>query len=74
MRSRSGSSLRISLALPPTHVFEGLRALVLDQVLRGDHMLQALGLNLVYVVGAYALFRGLLESARRNGALVQMGE
>lgn len=61
-------------ALPSTYVFEGLRALVLAHEFRGDHMLRALLLNLVYVSLAFAMFRLLLESARRNGALVQMGE
>ena len=63
-----------ALALPSTYVFEGLRGLVLHQTFRGDFMLRALLLNLVYVSAAYVLFRALLESARRNGALVQMGE
>ena len=64
----------LALALPSTYVFEGLRGLVLDQTFRGDFMLRALFLNLVYVSAAFVLFRALLESARRNGALVQMGE
>lgn len=64
----------MALALPSTYVFEGLRGLVLEQVFHGDYMLRALLLNLVYVSGALWLFRALLESARRNGALVQLGE
>lgn len=64
----------VALALPSTYVFEGLRGLVLTQTFHGDFMLRALLLNVVYVSGAFMLFRGLLESARRNGALVQMGE
>jgi len=63
-----------ALALPSTYVFEGLRGLVLEQTFHGDFMLRALLLNLVYVSAAFVLFRALLESARRNGALVQMGE
>lgn len=64
----------LALALPPTYVFEGLRGLVLQQTFHGDYMLRALLLNIVYVSGALILFRALLESARRNGALVQLGE
>ncbi len=64
----------LALALPSTYVFEGLRGLVLEQTFHGDFMLRALLLNLVYVSAAFVLFRALLESARRNGALVQMGE
>lgn len=64
----------IALALPPTHVFEGLRALVLDGRFDGLAMLAALALNMLYFVAGYALFRWFLEQARRTGALVQMGE
>lgn len=64
----------LALALPSTYVFEGLRGLVLEQTFQGDYMLRALLLNFVYVSGALVLFRALLESARRNGALVQLGE
>ncbi len=64
----------VALALPPTHVFEGLRAVVLEGEIRGGDMLMAFGLNLVYLGLGYAAFRWLLESARRAGSLVQMGE
>jgi ABC-2 type transport system permease protein len=64
----------VALALPPTHVFEGLRALVIAQTFNSDDMLRALVLNALYVAAAYGLFRHLLDSARRNGTLVQIGE
>jgi ABC-2 type transport system permease protein len=64
----------VALAMPSTHVFEGLRSLVLAQTFNSDDMLRALVLNAVYVAAAYGLFRQLLESARRNGTLVQLGE
>lgn len=64
----------VALALPPTHVFEGLRALVLEGQFRGGDMLIAFALNLVYLSLGYAVFRWLLEDARRAGSLVQMGE
>jgi len=61
-------------ALPPTHVFEGLRALVLHGEFRADLMLSALALNALYFALGLALFRYLIDSARRAGTLVQMGE
>ena len=64
----------VALALPAAYVFEGLRALVLHQTFLGDYMLRAFLLNLVYLSAAFVLFRALLESARQNGSLVQMGE
>jgi ABC-2 type transport system permease protein len=64
----------ISLALPPTHVFEGLRALVLHKVFNGGAMLTALALNVFYFAIACVVFGALLQSARRSGSLMQTGE
>lgn len=61
-------------ALPPAHVFEGLRGVVLHGEFRGDLMISALALNAVYVAAGLAAFHYFLASARRNGSLVQMGE
>lgn len=63
-----------SWALPPTYVFEGLRAIVLHGEFRGDLMLWAFLLNLVYLAAGVALFRYLIDSARTAGTLVHMGE
>ena len=59
----------IALALPPTHVFEGLRALVLESVFDRAAMLTALALNVVYFAAAASGFRpasplGAAERAR----------
>src|SRR5690606_38940555 len=37
----------VAWALPPTYVFEGMRALLIEQTFRGDLMLQAFALNAV---------------------------
>jgi ABC-2 type transport system permease protein len=64
----------VARALPPTHVFEGMRALVIEQAFRPDLMLTAFGLNLAYFSAAYALFLYFLWQARRQGSLMQIGE
>ncbi len=64
----------VAWALPPTYVFEGMRALVSEQVFRGDLMVQALALNAVYFAAASMAFLKLLNSARNQGSLVQTGE
>lgn len=64
----------IAWALPPTYVFEGMRALLLQQSFRPDLMLQALALNGVYFGAAGAAFIVLLNGARREGTLLQSGE
>ena len=64
----------ISEALPPTHVFEGLRALMISQEFRPGLMVTAFALNIVYFIGAYLLFRYFLWQARVKGSLMQLGE
>ena len=64
----------IAWLLPPTYVFEGMRALLFDQTFRADLMIQALALNVVWFSLAVAAFLALLASARRNGTLMQTGE
>lgn len=64
----------VAWLLPPTYVFEGMRALVIDKVFRPDLMIDALALNVVlFAAGAFA-FAKLLQSARRQGSLLQTGE
>jgi len=64
----------VAWMLPPTYVFEGMRAILIDQTVRVDLMLQALALNLVYLAAGSIAFIALLNSARRNGSLLQTGE
>lgn len=64
----------VAWALPPTYVFEGMRAVVIHKNFRVDLMLEALAMNAIYVSLALAAFYRLLDSARRRGSLMQTGE
>lgn len=64
----------IALALPATHVFEGLRTLVEQGVFDWGHMLQALSLNALYLVLSLIMLGFSLRSSRRAGTLLQSGE
>ena len=64
----------VSWALPPTYVFEGMRALLIQNTFRPDLMLDALGLNVVFFAAGVLAFLKLLQSARRHGSLIQAGE
>jgi ABC-2 type transport system permease protein len=64
----------IALALPTTHVFEGMRGILLDGVVRWDHLAAAFGLNLVWLAAAALVFAWQFHQARVRGALVSMGE
>ena len=64
----------IAWRLPPTYVFEGLRAAIVAHAFRGDLMVEALAINLALIAAGGAAFLALLESARKAGSLLQMGE
>src|SRR5262249_25317496 len=60
----------VAWALPPTYVFEGMRALLIDNTFRADLMLWSLALNIVLFAAATAAFLALLQSAREHGSLM----
>jgi ABC-2 type transport system permease protein len=64
----------VAWSLPPTYVFEGMRALLIDHVFRADLMAEALAFNAVLFAAASYAFLKLLESAREQGTLLQTGE
>jgi ABC-2 type transport system permease protein len=64
----------VAWALPPTYVFEGMRALLIQHIFRADLMLDALALNAVFFAAGVFAFLKLLQSARRAGTLLQSGE
>ncbi len=64
----------VAWALPPTYVFEGMRALLIEHVFRTDLMIQAFAFNVVLFAAATFAFLRLLRSARDQGSLLQTGE
>ena len=61
-------------ALPSTHVFEGMRAVMIDNVFRWDLMASAFALNVVYLAAGLGLFLLAFQSARQRGQLLHAGE
>jgi ABC-2 type transport system permease protein len=64
----------IALALPSSHVFEGMRAVLADGVFRMDLFMIAAGLNVIYMIVGVAIFLATFRLARKKGLLLQMGE
>ena len=64
----------VALALPSAHVFEGMRAVMIEGVFRTDLFLWAAGLNVAYIAGGAALFLYAFGIARRRGLILQSGE
>lgn len=64
----------LSLALPPTYAFEGMRAVLAGQPVPAANIAIAAALNLLYLAIASALFMLAYRSARQQGRLLNVGE
>jgi ABC-2 type transport system permease protein len=64
----------VSRALPSSHVFEGMRAVMFEHVFRWDLFLAASALNVLYLTIGAALFLWMFHTARRKGLLMKLGE
>ena len=64
----------IAWAMPSAHVFEGMRAVLVDGVFRTDLFWGAVRLNVVYLLLGSGLFLYTFRVARRRGLLLQSGE
>jgi len=64
----------LSWLLPSSYVFEGMRQLMFEHVVRGDMMWRAAGLNLFYLAAGVGFFLHAFQNARRNGLLLRVGE
>jgi len=62
----------VALSIPSTHVFEGMRAVMQDGPSPWAHLAAAFALNLLWLVGAGALFALTLRNARERGRLVKI--
>ena len=64
----------VALALPSSHVFEGMRAALASGVIQWDQLAWAFGLNVIWMAAALWVFAGQFRHARQGGALLNIGE
>jgi ABC-2 type transport system permease protein len=64
----------VASALPSSHVFEGMRSVLIQGIFRWDHFWIACALNVFYVALGAAVFAWAMRDARARGTLLQMGE
>ncbi|MDE0149543.1 MAG: ABC transporter permease [Rhodospirillaceae bacterium] len=60
--------------LPSTHVFEGMRAVLVDETFRTDLLVNAVALNAIYLTISVVVFLRFFRSARERGLILQIGE
>ncbi len=64
----------IAYVLPASHVFEGMRGILIDGVYRPDLMWTASLLNVVYLAAGAAAFLAFFRRARTLGLILNLGE
>jgi ABC-2 type transport system permease protein len=64
----------VAFFLPSSHVFEGMRAVLIEHAFRVDLLINALVLNVFYLAGGIVVFLLFFRSARVGGQLVHLGE
>lgn len=62
----------VALAIPSTHVFEGMRQIMKSGTFPLEHLVFALILNAVIMLAASCLFYQQFQEARRSGRLTRM--
>jgi ABC-2 type transport system permease protein len=60
--------------LPSAHVFEGMRAVLLQHTFRLDLLFNAVALNVAYLAAGVAAFLYFFKLSRRHGLILQIGE
>ena len=64
----------IAFIVPASHVFEGMRAALINGEIAWDQLGLAALFNLVWLLGATLIFRRQFQVARTRGALISIGE
>ena len=64
----------VAWALPPAHIFEGMRAILISSTFDAKFWLNAFGLNVFYLTVSSVIFLHNFRAARQDGKLLQMGE
>ncbi|MEQ8246707.1 MAG: ABC transporter permease [Alphaproteobacteria bacterium] len=64
----------LTFILPASHVFEGMRAILIDGVYRPELMWTASALNVVYLIGGSLGFLAFFRRARTLGLILNLGE
>ena len=64
----------VALAVPATHVFEGMRAVIQTHRFPVEHLAWAFGLNALYLAVSLAFFYRIFRVVREKGLLLKIGE
>jgi len=64
----------VAACVPTSYVFDGMRSIMTDRLVRWDLMAIAVGLSALYLVAGFQVFQWFYRASRRHGTLLQQGE
>ena len=64
----------VALSNPAAHVFEGMRAVLMNQIVPWEHVLWATGLNVLYLFIMITIYQYTFSACKEQGMLVRVGE
>ena len=64
----------VAFLLPSSHVFEGMRAVMIDHEFRTDLLANAALINVFYLIAGMTVFLSVFRIARKRGLLLNIGE
>ena len=64
----------VAWMVPPSHIFEGMRQVLLDGGFPSNHLMWACGLNAVYLTAMVMWFYHTFNICKERGMLVRVGE
>ena len=64
----------VAWALPSAHLFEGMRAILIEGTFRMDLLVDAVALNALWLSAGLGGFLFFVRQARQRGLILQLGE
>ena len=65
---------KISVIFPPAHIFESMREILINDLIRYDLIKSIILLNIVYLMGSIFFFLKIINISRKKGLLINQGE
>jgi ABC-2 type transport system permease protein len=65
---------KISVIFPPAHIFESMRDILINDLVRYDLIKNIILLNVIYLMGSIFFFLKIISISRKKGLLINQGE
>ena len=74
LRVFTSNYAKISVIFPPAHIFESMRDIIINDLVRYDLIKNIILLNIIYLIGSIFFFLKIIAISRKKGLLINQGE